>query len=229
MALTDFPEREAQLSKVERLLDTSLRTEVCVSPFGDLRVSLESLRPGHNFPSGASQDRRVWVEVRGYAAGGEELFAYGAPPAGTPVTDVPDAWVLRDLTFKANGEPAHMFWYVARFEEQTIPAPLTRSPLVEGYHREVVRRQYQVPPGFTAARVAVLVRMQPVGLDALDDLVQSGHLDPSIRQAMPTFDLLPNRTTSNEVATLVWTFEKARSEGFPANDYLCLETARQVR
>lgn len=141
VALLDFPQRTTQFTEVQRLLDTALRTEICVSPFGDLRVVLENLSPGHNFPSGASQHRRLWVEIRGYDQEDEPLFTYGVPPEGTPIVDAADAWLLRDLTFKANGEPAHMFWDVARVEEGTIPAPVTRDPVepVKGLEDEVLR------------------------------------------------------------------------------------------
>ena len=226
VALTEFPERAAQLEAVQDLLDTSLRIELCVSPFGNLRVVLESLSPGHNFPTGASQDRRVSVEVRGYARDGTEEAVYGVPPPGTPVDPRSDAWVLRDLAFKANGEPAHMFWDVARVVEGTILAPLTGNPLEEGYHRELVSRLYRVTPAFGTARITALVRMQPIGLDVLDDLIESRHLDPSIRDAMPTFDLLPNRKTSGEPVSLTWTYDEARSA---SGDYLCVESAGQVR
>jgi hypothetical protein len=33
----------------------------------------------------------------------------------------------------------------------------------------------------------------PIGLDVLDELSVSGHLEPSVRAVMPIFDLLPTR------------------------------------
>jgi hypothetical protein len=42
------------------------------------------------------------------------------------------------------------------------------------------------------------VRMQPVGLDVLDDLVSTGHLDKTYRDAMGTFDV-------GHVKTVEWT------------------------
>ena len=47
-------------------------------------------------------------------------------------------------------------------------------------------------PGYPD-RVTVRVRIQTMGLDFIDDLIASGHLDAGLRQAIPTFDLLPNR------------------------------------
>ena len=120
-----------------------------------------------------------------------------------------------------------MFWDVAGVVEQTILAPVTRDRLAPAYHQEFIRRLYRVPPA--TPRIEVLVRIQPIGLDVLDDLIESRHLEASIRDVMPTFDLLPNRTTSDEPATLVWTYEKARAEGYAGNDYLCLESAASAR
>ena len=41
--------------------------------------------------------------------------------------------------------------------------------------------------------MTVRVRIQPMGLDFVDDLIGSGHLAAGLRSAIPTFDLLPNR------------------------------------
>jgi hypothetical protein len=229
VALTEFPERENQLDAVQRFLDTSLRFEICVSHLGDMNVVLESLAPGHNFPSGASQDRRVWVEVRGYDREGNLQFEHGVPPAGTPVAEVSDAWVLRDKGLKLNGEPAHMFWDIAEPVRQTIPAPITRDLMVEGYGREISRGRFKVPAAFGTARITVLARVQPIGLEVLDDLVRTAHLDPSIRDAMPTFDMLPNRRSNGEAVSLTWTYEKAQAEGYAPGDYVCVESARHAR
>jgi hypothetical protein len=38
-------------------------------------------------------------------------------------------------------------------------------------------------------KVTMRVRLVPVGLDVLDDLIQSGDLDPSVKAMMPTYDL----------------------------------------
>jgi hypothetical protein len=228
VALVDFPQRTTQLAEVQRLLDTALRTEICVSVFGDLRVVLESLSPGHNFPSGASQHRRLWVEVRGYDQQGEPLFTHGVPPEGTPLADAADAWILRDRTFKANGEPAHMFWDVARVEQGTIPAPVTRDPGKPGFHRELSRRLFRVPSAYAAARITLQVRMQPVGPDVVDDLIQSGHLEPALREMIPIFDLLPNRKTSTHPATVVWTQQAVETDGYLDGEYLCVESAPQA-
>jgi hypothetical protein len=42
-------------------------------------------------------------------------------------------------------------------------------------------------------RITAEVRVQPIGLEILDELVASGDLDPAVRDAMPTFTLAPTR------------------------------------
>ena len=57
------------------------------------------------------------------------------------------------------------------------------------------------------------VRLQPIGLDVLDDLISSGDLDPRFRAAMPTFTL---------GGTLEWTQAAATRE------YVDPDTGRPV-
>ena len=39
------------------------------------------------------------------------------------------------------------------------------------------------------SRVSVRIRIRPMGLDVIDDLIQSGDLDPAVRDKFPTFTL----------------------------------------
>ncbi len=60
-------------------------------------------------------------------------------------------------------------------------------------------------------RVTLKVWVEPIGLDVLDDLVQSGHLDAAVRDAMPRHALLPARGTSD--LALEWTPELTADPG----------------
>ena len=51
-------------------------------------------------------------------------------------------------------------------------------------------------------RVSLRVRIQPIGLDVLDDLIGSGHLVADARDKMPTFTLLPNRGLASKPAII---------------------------
>jgi len=53
----------------------------------------------------------------------------------------------------------------------------------------------------TVDRVSTVLHLRPMGLDILDDLIESGDLDPVIRDRMPRFEVAPT--------VLEWTPEAA--------------------
>ena len=74
LALTPFPEAEAQRTAVQSLLDTTLQTALCVRGTGtnaNLVVVVDNVASGHKWPSGAAQDRRAWFEVAAFSQGRE--------------------------------------------------------------------------------------------------------------------------------------------------------------
>lgn len=242
VALTPFPERSAQLEAVQRELDTTLRAEICVVELPGattLEVLLENVAAGHRWPSGAAHDRRAWVELRAFEQG-VAVYESGVVPEGTAITDLadPDLWLLRDRATDAQGQPAHMFWEIAKVESDTIPAPVTFDPSHPDYFLTHVKRRYpratSTPNQIAAVvdRVTLRVRLRPVGLDVLQDLIDSKHLDASVVDAMPTFDLLPNRGASD--VSLEWTIAAAQDpklgfqkliDGLPAR---CVTSAKAV-
>lgn len=207
---------QQQKADLQRLLDSTLRLEICVMKrfTGDasLKVTLDNATAGHNFPSGSAQDRRAFVEVRAFAAGADAPFyESGALPEGQAVTslDDPDLWLLRDRLYDAAGREVHQFWEAAELREGTLPVATSLDPLSPGFLAGHALRQYpsqgsldQVPE-----RVTVRVRLEPIGRDVLDDLVASGHLSEAVAQAGTVHDLLPNRHLGSaagapELATL---------------------------
>ncbi|HMJ12601.1 MAG TPA: hypothetical protein VK524_14350, partial [Polyangiaceae bacterium] len=232
LALTPFPEdapqNEQQLERVQRFLDTTLSTEVCVAQSrGVIRVLLDNANAGHHFPSGASQDRRVWVSVKAYVDT-REVFSTVDVPEGQSVTTAAAAqagqllWLMRDEVVKENGEEAHMFWDVARVvprEESaspTIPGTLAVDPFNSSH---LVRRfpsTGALPAADIPDRVVVNIFVRPIDYDVIDDLIQSKDLDPRFRNELRTLALLPNRGTTSPRANvnLEWTRERARREGF---------------
>lgn len=233
VALTPFPGASRQRELILRELQTTLRVaELCVSDFGGIVLQLENAAAGHHFPSGAAQDRRVWIELIAYS-GTDIVFESGRVPDGTPVVDFADSnlWLFRDRTFGRDGEPVHMFWDVARVEREAIPGPVTGERTDPEFFKTHVSRKYPnegTLDGRPIDRVTVRARVRPMGLDVLDDLIESRHLDPAVRDAMPTFDFLPKPEVRS--VTFEWTLEAARDpaegsstdvNGFPA---LCLGT-----
>jgi hypothetical protein len=232
LAMTDFPGRERQRVLTERFLDGSLIGEICVAQTGAIKVTMENGGAGHSWPSGATQDRRAWLEVKAYTdPESDPVFETGDPEQEGAPPGEGNALVLRDHVVDENGDPAHMFWDVAEVRSSMlIPGRATKDPLDPLYHRE---RQIWtlntegLTPGIT--RVTLRVRVRPIALEVLRDLVESGHLEQRFVDEMPVLDVLPDRCYPQEIRdayaeipdspctdeagfTLVWDDERANAE-----------------
>jgi hypothetical protein len=191
IALTPFFGVEEQRAAVQRLLDTTLITRLCVkqTPLGFVAdVTLDNAFAGHEFPSGAAQDRRVWVELIAYDKNGGVILSSGVVEerkAASKHID-PNYWLLRDKIFTTDGRETHMFWEAASVEQNQLPAAITNDPLDPAFIHSVTRSYpLPVPPD----RVTMRVRMRPLDFDLLDDLVASGDLDPRFLDKIPTWNL----------------------------------------
>lgn len=236
-ALVDgFPETDRQLKAIQDFLDLSLLVKICVEPITNVaEVTLENNSAGHNFPSGAAQDRRVWVELHAYDLANPtvEVCSSGVVPVGQPVTDTlqyPAAssgiwgtWLLRDVTTKSDKQtPAHMFWDVANIESKTIPI----APLTDPAGQHSITKYYNpvdcTGKNYSFSKVSVTVWVEPVGMDVFDDMAAAGSPLADQRARMPRHAVLPFRTSttvSNPNVTLEWT--PATASGEP----LCVQTA----
>jgi hypothetical protein len=232
LALTPFPEdapqNDAQRNEVQSFLDASLVTEICVPrAMPMIRVVIDNATAGHHFPSGASQDRRVWVELKAFA-GGVEIFSTVTVPEGQSVVEAAKAqperslWLMRDEVVKSNGEEAHMFWDVAR----VVPRSESRSPTISGtlvdnpFNSAHLIRTFpeagKRAPTQLPDRVTLDIYIRPMDFDVIDDLIASGDLAPQFRQTIPTLALLPNRGTASPYANVnfEWTRARAQAEGY---------------
>ena len=90
--------------------------------------------------------------------------------------------------YDENDEPTHDFWDARRIERSFLPAPTPFRPGQPGYMNTHVPRRYRIvgPP---LDSVTVRVRMRPIGLEVLRELVVSGDLDPEVVSRMPTYTL----------------------------------------
>jgi hypothetical protein len=196
-ALTPFADTDAQRSAVQSFLDTTLQSALCVSVGGppQIKVLLDNVAAGHSFPSGAAQDRRAWVEVVGYS-GTNVVYQSGVVPDGTAVTAQkdkdPDLWLLRDCIFDASGAEVHSFWQAASTEGNELPAQVTADAGDPRFYQTHIEQSYPrgaAPLAQAVDRVTMRVRVQPMAVDVLQDLVTSGDLDPAIVSQMTTRDI----------------------------------------
>ncbi len=192
-ALIDFPEREAQRLQIQRLLDTTLYASLCVLPVAggmQVTVQVENFAAGHGFPSGATQDRRAWVEIVAYLGAGV-VYDSGVIREGEAVSELierdPDLWWFGDRLFGENDELVHDFWDARRVEGLALPGPTSNDPFDPSYVPTHLQRVYEVPE--FASRITARVQLRPVDHDVLDMLIDGGDLDPSFRALMPTFEL----------------------------------------
>jgi hypothetical protein len=196
-----FPEVADQKDKIASFLSTTLFTSVCVENVGTsfaLRVLLDDVAAGHGFPSGSSPDRRAWVEVIAYSAG-NVIYKSGVVPDGTDVLDPvrlkddPDLWLLRDCLFDDQGKEVKMFWQAASFESNALPAAVTFDAMDPAFFRSHIVQNYPRGAGALVPghpdRVTMRVRLQAMGRDFLQELVDSGDLDPAVRDAVPILEV----------------------------------------
>jgi hypothetical protein len=212
VALTaGFPETQAQQQRVVTFLQSTLQSALCVTQQGGVRVLLDNVAAGHNWPSGAAQDRRAWAEVIA-SAGGKVVYQSGVVPDGTPVVSVqndPDLWLLRDCMFDSSQKQTDLFWQAATTEGDELPVQVTFDPTDPRYYQTHIVQSF--PRGLNAVlpqmpdQVTMRIRIQPVGLEVLNDLAGAGYLDPSVASAMPTWDAAPLLTWTPAKATLTYT------------------------
>lgn len=201
VALHPFPEREAQAKLIQESLDTTLQTGLCVQALGTasrVQVIIDNVGAGHGFPSGATPDRRAWVEVEA-RAGEAVVYSSGTVAPGRDVVtlDDPDLWLLRDCLFDPAGGLAHHLWEAADRESNTLPPALTLDPSDPRFYQTHLFKDYPGPGRRMSAqpdRVRVKVHLQPIGFDILDDLVASGDLAPAVREAMVRHEVGANTT-----------------------------------
>jgi hypothetical protein len=208
LALTTFPNADAQKQGVQTLIDPTLLTSVCFHPTtGNIEVDLDNAGAGHGFPSGASQDRRVWVEVTASAAG-QVIYQSGVPPAGQTVESAPDPdlWMIRDCMFGGDGSVVNMFWQAASFSTNELPGsviPIVTDPT--SFTKTHIKSIYPgggARLGQTPDQISVKVHIKAIADEVLQDLVTSGDLDPSFLSQIAT--LTPAS------GTIDWTTSNAR-------------------
>jgi hypothetical protein len=212
------PDASTAVQSVLAKLADSVQGDLCVTEAGGVRVVLDAVAVGHSFPSGASQDRRLWIEINAYGGmSSTPYYSSGRVPAGGSPAEVdaqadPDMWLLRDCMFGADSGEVHMFWQAVSTEGNALPA-LSLDPMATS-HRVKFFPNSESPLPAIPDRVTLNLWLQPIGLDVLNELVATHDLDPGVVAAMPTFPVPLGQGPQQQ--QLVWTRQAAATSGIPS-------------
>ncbi len=194
---------------------------------------LDNVGVGHAFPSGAAQDRRAWIEVIAYS-GSNVVYSSGVVPDDTAVTALSDRdlWLMRDCMFDARGSQVAMFWQSASYEGNELPAQVTFDQADPRFYQAHKIKTFPATGIIPTVpdRVTLRVRLQSMGLEVIDELIQSGDLDAQFRGAVPTFTVggtlewtaaaathvYLDRSTSSPVYCVTNTNLNVQADKFPA-------------
>lgn len=214
VALTKFPNTKQQRAAIQDLLDTAIQSALCVKGLGtnlSIMVILDNVAAGHSFPSGVAHDRRAWVELTAYDAD-QVAYQSGVVPAGGSPTQLgdPDLWLMRDCGQDGDGKHVEMFWDAKGVESLLLPGQQTFDASDKRFYQTHVYRTYPRAGGALGValdRVEMQLHLAPVGADVADSLIDSGDLEPGVRDQLTVFDV---------GAPLVWTAETASETFFDA-------------
>jgi nitrate/TMAO reductase-like tetraheme cytochrome c subunit len=215
------PQNVAQQAAATAFLSTAIQQTLCFNPVTNkLLLTLDNVgASGHSWPSGATPDRRAWVELTAYQ-GGNVIYASGNTEAvgsfqsALPLESSPDPdlWLIRDCIYDASGAEVQMFWQAATVgDSNQLPGLLIQNVIDPTTFQTHFMLQY--PSGATPPtlpdEVKVTVHLQAIGDDVLASLVASEDLDPSVPPQIA-------RYTLGGGATLDWT--PTASNAFQATD-----------
>jgi hypothetical protein len=189
LALTPFPadnpQNDRQRRLAQSLLDTIIQATLCLNTQTNrLELTVDNVSAGHHWPSGATPDRRAWVEIDAYA-GADRIYSSGGE-AAWPLehSPDPDLWLIRDCVYDVMGRERIMFWEAASIRENAIPGSVIldiTNP--DSFARTHVKKIYPDPARDVALpsrpdRVTVKIHLAAMGEDVIDDLIRTGDLDP---------------------------------------------------
>lgn len=183
VALTDWPGKTEQVQGIDQLLKGSIIPKLCFNPDGTLEYSLDNVGNGHKWPTGASQDRRAWVELIAYDTNDNVVYSSGEVPMGTdPDASQPDLDRMWDDIFDDSGQPVHMFWEVASHDDSSLLKPATTAcpSDIEFFHAKIFDYPTQNPADVVRITARVLIR--PMSYALLDEL----GIDAATQAMMPT-------------------------------------------
>ncbi len=216
------PQNDAQRAAATAFLSTAIQQTLCLNPVTHkLLLTLDNVgASGHGWPSGATPDRRAWVELTAYQAG-NVIYAsgntdpVGAFPSALPFegsSPDPDLWLIRDCLYDASGAEVQMFWQAATLAPSNqLPGLLIQNVNDPTTFQTHFMLQYPSNGALPATpdEVKVTVHLQAIGDDVLASLVDSGDLDATVPPQIARYAL-------GGGATLDWT--PTASNAFQATD-----------
>ena len=205
------PQNTNQQTAAAAFLATTIQTTLCLNPASQqLLLTLDNVgASGHSWPSGATPDRRAWVELTAYQ-NGQVIYASGNTdavgtfPSALPLEDSspdPDLWLIRDCLYDASGNQLQMFWQAASVgTSNQLPGLLMQNANDPSTYQVHFMRKFPSATALPAVpdHVTVNVHLQAIGDDVLNSLVASGDLDPSVPAKIA-------RYTLGGSSTLDWT------------------------
>lgn len=197
-----LPQNQSQQNAAQAFLDTAVQATLCLNPATRrLQLTLDNVgASGHSWPSGATSDRRAWVELIAYL-GGQAIYAsgnteaVGSFPSALPLEDGspdPDLWLIRDCIFDTTGTPLVLFWQTDLLAKSNqLPSLVTRDAMDSTTPQAHFMREFPSKGTLAALpdHVTVKLRLQAIGEDVLDSLVASGDLDPSVPSQIARYTL----------------------------------------
>ena len=168
------------------------------------------------YPSGAAQDRRVWLELKAFDSGNNLIFSSGNVGDTQDPEDINDPnldcgdrsetqFALGLHHHSDDGTPAHFFWEVASETSQLLrPGRHERRVRPAFDHSTTARITLPVTSPFAQIdHMTARIRTRPFTYAALDDLVSSGDLDPMYARA---------RSPRSIPSGAILTWSKAKSQ-----------------
>lgn len=212
-AVTTFPNADVQAAGVKDILDPALTITgprpvaggngpggICLNPDGSLNVRMDTISVGHNFPSGAAQDRRVWLEVIAYDTSNKIVFSSGAVADNQDPEDLDDPYLscsdttgskctgFWDRMRKTDGSRADFFWEVATETRQFLKPPITLDPNAAGFDHSTSAVWNVAAIQTSIDRITARVRTRPFNYRVLESLVTSGDLDAKYSSSLKALD-----------------------------------------
>jgi hypothetical protein len=170
---------------------------------------MDTIGLGHNYPSGASQDRRVWLEVIAYDASNTIVFSSGNVGDTQDPEDLADPYLdcadsmhqpttkgctgFWDRIAKSDGTRADFFWEVTSETSQFLKPPITLDQNNPAFDHSTTASWNLMGMAIDSAsidHITARVRTRPFPYQTLDSLVTSGDLDPMYAQSIRTLETM---------------------------------------